>query len=138
MPAGYEKTYSVIRDLSTYPRWWPEVRRVDPIDPDRAEVTITALLPYSLRFIMEREADDLASGRLVASMNGDLEGTSSWNVAVDDDGSTTMLFEEDVRANKRLLRVLAPIARPAFVLNHSIMMRRGEAGLRRYLAGLGP
>jgi hypothetical protein len=125
----------VIRDLATYPLWWPEVTQVDQIDADRAEVTITALLRYSLKFVMEREADDIDRGRLVARMSGDLEGTTSWKVSSDGAGCT-MLFEQEVTANKRLLRILAPVARPAFVLNHSIMMRRGEAGLRRYLAGL--
>jgi hypothetical protein len=30
---------------------------------------------------------------------------------------------------------LLPIARPAFRANHALMMRRGERGLRTYLAG---
>jgi hypothetical protein len=133
MPASYERTYSVIRDLATYPLWWPEVKRVDRIDPDCAEVTVTALLPYSLTFVMEREADDIDTGRLVARMTGDLEGTTSWKVSRDGEGCS-MLFEEEVEANKPLLRLLAPLARPVFVLNHAVMMRRGQAGLRQYLA----
>lgn len=133
MAAGYEQTFSVVRDLATYPRWWPEVKRVDRIDADRAEVTITALLPYSLTFLMERGVDDVGSGVLEARMSGDLEGTSSWKVSPDGKGCS-LLFEEEVDANKRLLRVFAPIARPAFTLNHTIMMRRGQAGLRKFLA----
>ena len=68
-------------------------------------------------------------------MTGDLEGTSSWTVSANGDGCS-LVFEEEVEANKRLLRLLAPIARPAFTFNHSIMMRRGQAGLRKYLAAL--
>jgi hypothetical protein len=123
----------VVRDLATYPEWWPEVKRVDQIDAERAEVTITAFLPYSLTFVMQRDQDDIGTGVLEARMSGDLEGTSSWKVSRDGEGCS-MLFEEEVRANKLLLRVLAPIARPAFTLNHTIMMRRGQAGLRKYLA----
>jgi hypothetical protein len=131
--AGYEQTYEVVRDLAGYPKWWPEVERVDQIDPDRAEVTITAFFPYSLNFVMEREVDDSGAGVLRARMSGDLEGTSSWKVSREGEGCS-LVFEEEVEANKRMLRLLAPIARPAFTLNHAIMMRRGRAGLRQYLA----
>ena len=124
----------MLRDLATYPNWWPEVKRVEQVDADRADVTITALLPYSLRFSMEREVDDASAGVLVARMTGDLEGTSCWRLSPVE-GGCSMLFEEVVEANKVLLRVLAPIARPAFVLNHAVMMRRGRRGLREYLAG---
>ena len=137
MAAGYEQTFAVVRDLDGYPTWWPEVKRVDRIDEKRAEVTITALLPYSLMFVMEREVDDIDSGVLRARMTGDLEGTSSWKLSPDGQGCS-MVFEEEVQANKRLLRLLAPIARPAFTLNHAIMMRRGRAGLRKHLAAPPP
>jgi len=41
-----------------------------------------------------------------------------------------------VVVNKRLLRRLAPVARPLFRANHAAMMRRGHRGLRAYLAGV--
>ena len=47
----------------------------------------------------------------------------------------TAVFEEEVTATKALLRYLAPVARPAFRANHTLMMRHGQAGLRVYLAG---
>ncbi|MGQ0680609.1 MAG: SRPBCC family protein [Actinomycetota bacterium] len=134
MNADADKTFSVVADLATYQRWWPEVKRVEQIDEDRADVTITALLPYSLHLRMEREVQDRSAGYLRARLTGDLTGFSSWKVAPEGKGCS-LVFEEQVEANKRLLRVLAPVARPAFKLNHSIMMHRGQAGLRRYLAG---
>lgn len=127
------KTFEVVSDLPTYPAWWPEVKKVDLVDADRANVTITALIPYSLKFLMERELDDPAGGVLRARLTGDLQGWSSWKLR-EQMGGCTLVFEEEVEAKKRLLRLLAPVARPAFQLNHSIMMKRGEAGLRRYLA----
>jgi hypothetical protein len=40
-----------------------------------------------------------------------------------------------VSTHKRLLDVLAPIARPGFKANHALMMRHGQQGLRTYMAG---
>ncbi|MGI8806288.1 MAG: hypothetical protein ACR2KK_00255 [Acidimicrobiales bacterium] len=37
--------------------------------------------------------------------------------------------------HRRLLNVLAPAARPAFVANHALMMRHGRAGLANFMAG---
>ena len=36
-----------------------------------------------------------------------------------------------------LLNVLAPVARPGFQVNHTLMMKHGQAGLRTYMAGYG-
>jgi hypothetical protein len=46
---------------------------------------------------------------------------------------TWLRFEEEVRTGKRLLDLMAPVAKPLFAWNHGIMMRHGEAGLRREL-----
>ncbi len=44
--------------------------------------------------------------------------------------------DEQVTAHKVLLRKLALVARPAFRLNHALMMRHGLRGLNAYLAGM--
>jgi hypothetical protein len=78
---------------------------------------------------------DVDGGLLEANLIGDLEGFSRWTITPDGAGATAV-FDEDVVATKRLLRVLAPVARPGFRANHWLMMRHGEAGLRVYLAGM--
>ena len=93
-----------------------------------------ALLPYSLNFVGERRIEDPELGVLEMSMTGDLEGFSRFRIEPSGRGSR-ILFEEQVTANKTLLRRLALFARPVFCANHWVMMRRGQTGMRTYAAG---
>jgi hypothetical protein len=71
---------------------------------------------------------------LEARLTGDLEGFSRWTIQDFAEGARAT-FEEEVVANKALLRRLDPLARPAFRANHKLMMKHGEDGLRTFLAG---
>jgi len=135
VPASYDSVFAVLEQLTTYPAWWPEVRRIEPVNDTTADVTIRAFLPYSLRFRMELKQLDNEKGVLEASLAGDLDGFSSWTVTPIE-GGCRLGFEEEVRVNKVLLQLLAPLARPLFKLNHAVMMRRGERGLRKFVAGV--
>jgi hypothetical protein len=126
--------YPVLQDLDRYPLWWPEVKAVTPGATGKSTVLIRALLPYSLRFTMSQGAGDAGTGTLESQMEGDLTGWSRWTLTGRAGGSS-LLFEEDVGVGKRSLRILAPVARPLFRLNHTVMMRRGQKGLRAYLEG---
>ncbi|HEX2148892.1 MAG TPA: SRPBCC family protein [Actinomycetota bacterium] len=133
VPADFETTFPVLQDLRTYARWWPEVKSVLPVSEDRAVVLIMGVLPYSLEFLMEKEVDDASSGVLRAGLSGDLEGFSSWTVKPEN-GGCRLVYDQEVEVTKRLLQVLAPVARPFFRLNHRLMMSRGQKGLRAFLA----
>jgi uncharacterized protein YndB with AHSA1/START domain len=130
-----EDVFAVLEDLASYPQWWPEVREAQRVADNRFRLRCRSFLPYDLMFDIEQRVLDRASGVLEASMAGDLEGFSRWTIRPADHGSI-MRFDEQVITNKRSLNLLAPIARPAFKGNHTLMMRHGEAGLRTYLAGL--
>ena len=91
------------------------------------------MLPYDLDFAIHQSVNDRPAGILEATLTGDLEGFSRWTVSASS-GGTLALFDEEVIARKRLLRWLALIARPAFTINHSLMMRHGRQGLSAYLA----
>jgi hypothetical protein len=69
-----------------------------------------------------------------ARLSGDMEGTVRWTVT-EEDGGCRLVYDQEVTTHKRLLNVMAPIARPGFKANHAVMMRHGEAGLRTYMAG---
>ena len=127
--------FEVLRDLGDYSVWWPEVKEVHRVDDDTTVVRCRALLPYDLRFTMRRSREDPTAGVLEVAMSGDLEGFSRWTISSYGDGASRLLFEEEVATNKKLLNQLAPVARPAFTLNHALMMRHGHQGLRVYLAG---
>ncbi|CAN5803040.1 SRPBCC family protein [soil metagenome] len=135
VPADFDTTFAVLRDLRTYARWWPEVKSVIPVNEDRAVVLIMGVLPYSLEFLMDKVVDDASTGVLRAGLSGDLEGFSSWTVKPEGSGCR-LIYEQQVEVTKRLLQVLAPVARPLFRLNHHLMMSRGEKGLRSYLASI--
>jgi hypothetical protein len=128
---------AALEEVGSYPAWWPEVREATRIDEDTYELRCRSTLPYDLVFETRRSVHDTVGGVLEANMIGDLEGFSRWTISADPLGAGTVaVFDEDVVANKRLLRVLEPVARPGFRANHWLMMRHGEAGLRVYLAGL--
>jgi hypothetical protein len=82
---------------------------------------------------MTQEVADRDAGILKARLAGDLDGYTSWALEDTPDGCS-LHFVEEVEVNKALLRVLAPVARPLFRLNHAVMMLRGERGLRRHLS----
>lgn len=133
LAAPAEQVYGAVVDLEGYPRWWRDVRTVLQVDDDTAELVCRAVLPYELVIRMRRELDDPAAGRMRVWLSGDLEGSLAGVVTPHGDGSR-LVITQDVVARKRLLRRLAPLARPAFLLNHALMMWRGERGLRAHLA----
>ncbi|MFC5667119.1 SRPBCC family protein [Kitasatospora misakiensis] len=126
--------FAALADVPGYPRWWPEIRAVRETGPDSGEVLVRALLPYRLVIGLTAVRRDRAAGVLEARMDGDLTGWSRWTVAADGTGGALVLFEEDTRPAKPLLRRLALPARPLFRANHAVMMRRGRRGLAAHLA----
>jgi hypothetical protein len=126
--------YHALEHLPGYPAWWPEVREVRPLRPDEYELRCRSLLPYDLVFTTHQTRRDPQARVLEARLTGDLEGFSRWTIQDFAEGARAT-FEEDVVANKGLLRRLDPMARPAFRANHKLMMKHGEQGLRTFLAG---
>nr|BEK69631.1 SRPBCC family protein [Kitasatospora purpeofusca] len=125
--------FAALADVPGYPRWWPEILSVRETGPDRGEVLVRALLPYRLVIGLTAVRQDRAAGVLEAAMDGDLTGWSRWTVTADGAGGSLVLFEEDTRPAKPLLRLLALPARPLFRANHAVMMRRGRRGLAAHL-----
>jgi len=126
--------YAALAELADYPSWWPEVRRAEPLGRDTYRLTCRSFLPYDLVFTTTQRRRDPVAGVLEASMVGDLTGFSRWTITASGAG-TEAVFEEEVEVMKASLRRLAPVARPAFRGNHSLMMRHGQRGLRAYVAG---
>jgi hypothetical protein len=131
LPAAPDDIYAALRDVATYPDWWPQVRSVRQLDEVTGELCCRSLLPYDLVFVVTREVEDPVGRILQARQTGDLDGTSRWTIGAD--GTAT--FDEDVTVHKRLVRAAGVIARPALRFNHDRMMRDGERGLREYLSG---
>jgi hypothetical protein len=132
LPAVPERVYGVLADVETYPGWWPQVRQARRIDKVSGELTCRSLLPYDVVFRMHRELEDPEKFVLRARIEGDLSGTSQWTVRPEASGSLAV-FDEDVAVGNGMLRTAGRLFRPALRLNHDLMMRSGERGLREHL-----
>lgn len=135
LAASPDIVYLALSELGDYPAWWPEVRSAVRIDDQAYRLTCRSSLPYELDFVTRQSRTDPDAGILEANMTGDLEGFSRWTIAPAGSG-TSAVFEEEVTANKALLRKLAVVARPAFKANHALMMKHGRRGLSTYVAGV--
>ncbi|MFD8752740.1 SRPBCC family protein [Kitasatospora sp. NPDC059577] len=139
--------FAALEDVGNYPRWWPEILDARRTGEDSGEMVVRALLPYRLVIGLEARRRDPATGVLEVAMRGDLDGWSRFTVAPETPeapagggagegrAGTRVLFEEDTRPGKALLRRLALPLHPVFRANHAVMMRRGRRGLAAYLAG---
>jgi hypothetical protein len=126
--------YEALADVAAYPSWWPQVRAARRLGDGVGELSCRSLLPFDLTFRMHREVEDAERGILTARLEGDLTGTSRWTVTPDGTGCAAV-FDEDVEVGKGAVRAAGRLARPALRFNHDLMMRSGERGLRRRLAG---
>ena len=104
-----DRVYAALESVDRYPAWWPEIRTVRQLDDTSGEIVCRAWLPYQLRFTVRQVRRDPVALVLEASMTGDLEGTSCWTITETADGSEAV-FDEEVVANKALLRRLAPVS----------------------------
>jgi hypothetical protein len=129
------RVFDALVDLTSYPAWWPDIRAVEQIDDDTAEVVCRSVLPYALIFRLHRAMEDAPNGRMRVDMTGDLEGYVQGVVAEHETEGAVLAISQRVVVTKRLLRVLAPVGRPLFRANHALMMRRGQRGFRAYLTG---
>ena len=132
--ADADAVYAALADVAAYPSWWPQVRATRQLEDGVGELRCRSLLPYDLTFVMHRDVEDAEARVLAARLEGDLNGTSRWTVSPDGTGCTAV-FDEDVEVGKRALRAAGRLARPVLRFNHDLMMRSGEKGLRRRLAG---
>jgi len=124
----------VLKDLESYPAWWPEIQEVRPLGGTRFEVVARSLLPYDLRFVSDADIPQASPDVIDARLSGDMEGTVRWTVTELDYGCR-LVYDQEVTTHKRLLNLMAPVARPGFKTNHALMMRHGQAGLRTFMAG---
>jgi polyketide cyclase/dehydrase/lipid transport protein len=132
LSATTARVFDALVDVSNWPRWWPDVRSVHQVDDDTAELLCRAALPYGLTFNLHRAEQDATTGRLRVDMTGDLDGYCEAVVTPETTGAR-LAIDQRVVVHKRLLRSLAPVARPLFLANHALMMWRGQRGLRSYL-----
>ncbi|MFE2016734.1 SRPBCC family protein [Streptomyces sp. NPDC059499] len=135
LPAAPDTVYAALEGAEDYPRWWPQVREVTPLDDTSATTRFRSFLPYDLVVTVRQSRREPASRILQAVMTGDLEGWVRWTVTAHDGGSR-VLYEQETVVRRRLLRRLAVPGRLVFRANHTLMMRAGRRGLAAWLQGV--
>lgn len=93
----------------------------------RLRCVVRSPLPYSLTFEIERVAAE-PPAMLHERVTGDLEGEGRWELA-ESRGQTVVWHTWTVRTTKPWMNALAPVARPAFVWAHHVVMRDGARAL---------
>jgi mannose-6-phosphate isomerase-like protein (cupin superfamily) len=133
--APREATFNAIADARTYPEWWrPVYIDVDAEGPPAvgrvSSQHFKGRLPYELR--TRSKIVELAPPAVVAAeVEGDLRGYGRWTLTPIPSG-THVRFDWHVYADRRLLRVLTPVLRPAFRWNHNWAIARAVDGLEPY------
>lgn len=131
VPSSKSTVHDVLLDYERYPVWWPQVRSVQSTSAGMLTLC-RSFLPYDLTFTaVQYTLDD---GTIAAQLRGDLDGVAE--VRLYDTGSGTRVeYHQEVSLEKPLLRRFSPVLRPAFRINHALMMRDGHKGLNAYAAG---
>lgn len=132
LPAPRGQVHDVLLDLEHYPDWWPQVRAVAKVDDDHAIVVCRSRLPYDLE--LELSARDRSQERLEVGIDGPIRGQVVWWLHDEGPGGTRLEFEQEVRAEARLVVLGSWLARPLLAWNHRQMMLGADQGLRERLA----
>jgi hypothetical protein len=126
--------FDALRDLWSYPTWWPQFIAARQLDEDTGEFALRSSLPLTLRFTLCRDVEDPRAGLLRATASGDICGTVQWQLHDVDGDRVRADFEQRVTLEYRPARWIDPIARPLLTWNHRQAMRSGQDGLRNYLS----
>jgi uncharacterized protein YndB with AHSA1/START domain/mannose-6-phosphate isomerase-like protein (cupin superfamily) len=130
-----EAVFSAIADARTYPVWWRPVY-IDVESDGPAELGkesrqhFKGRLPYHLH--TRSVITELHPPRTItAEVDGDLRGIGTWTLTPTATG-THVRFDWQVHADRRLLRVLTPVLRPALRWNHNWAIARAMEGLEPF------
>jgi quercetin dioxygenase-like cupin family protein/uncharacterized protein YndB with AHSA1/START domain len=135
-----EAVFDVLADGRTYPAWWKPVY-IDvesaagpPAVGKVAHQHFKGRLPYHLR--TRTRTLRLERPRVIeGETDGDLRGHGLWTLTPTSAG-THIRFDWRVYADRRLLRALTPVLRPALRWNHAWAIARARDGLEPYIKGL--
>jgi len=116
---------AVLVDLEHYPCWWPQVRAVAKLGPDRAWVRCRSTLPYTLDLVLD--AVSRTPPVVEVAIDGDLAGFARFTLTPHRTG-TRLDFAQEVTV-RGALALASFVIRPVLVWNHRRMMAGGRAGL---------
>ncbi len=132
-----EAVFDVLADGSTYPQWWRPVyisTEADDGPPELGKVVkhhFKGRLPYTLRVTTTTVGLERPH-RIEVETDGDLRGTGIWTLTRSESGGTHVCFDWRVHADRKLLRLLTPLLRPALRWNHKWAIARAMDGLEPF------
>jgi uncharacterized protein YndB with AHSA1/START domain len=139
--APIESVYRAISDARSYPLWWKPVYIDVEADGEPAVGKVSrqhfkGRLPYHLN-TRSRITKLEPPHSIAAEVDGDLRGYGEWTLTETATG-THVRFDWRVFADRRLLRILTPVLRPAFRWNHAWAIARAQEGLEPFARALRP
>jgi len=127
LDSSRQAAYDVLVDVERYPQWWPQIRAVAHLGPERALVVCRSVLPFDLHLDLRPVTRDPDAGILEVAIDGDLVGWSRFTLTPTPGGLDTH-YEQEVETRGRVLQA-ARWFRPLVRANHTWMMRSAKAGL---------
>lgn len=137
--APIENVWNEIKATEKWSEWWKGVLSVEKIRAGNENgvgaiyrSTWKSALPYKIVFDSEViSVKDFKS--IEARAFGELEGFGFWTFNCENHRSTRVQYDWRVLANKRWMRLIAPVAKPVFRWNHDVIMKWGGEGLAKRL-----
>jgi hypothetical protein len=138
LPGTRAQVWEAVLRVEDWPSWWPAVRAVRVLDAGhdggldrRIEYLLHAPLGY--RLAVCTRTTTLEPPRLVVvEVVGQLAGTGRWELS-EEAGGVRVDQRWEVATTRPWMRLVAPLARPAFRWSHDRAARRGGEGLARWL-----
>jgi hypothetical protein len=140
IPAPVDRVWAALTEPEGWPQWWSYVRAVRTLRPGDAggvgsvrRIRWSTRLPYEIDIEVEA-VEALRHQRLRGRARGQLCGEGIWLLRAAG-ALTDVTYVWRVELARPWMRWLAPLLAPVFRWNHDGVMRAGEAGLKRHLAG---
>lgn len=140
LPGPVDRVWEAVTRVEDWPAWWPAVSATEELVPGAADGTgrvvrylLRAPLGYRLA-VTTRVVEVEPLHHVVVRVTGNLDGTGRWSLQPDGTGVRLHQLWE-VSTTRPWMRLIAPLARPAFRWSHDRAARRGGEGLVRWLEG---
>lgn len=136
--ASLPAVYDAVQDSMLWPEWWPGCEKVERLASgdehginDIRRYSWRGDLPYPLVFELRATRIEALAG-IEGLARGDLEGRGRWHFTHTGKVSIVRL-EWHVHSTRWWMNLLAPVARPAFIRNHGLIMDQGGEQLAQRL-----